>query len=394
MPTNRNQVASERPHVALLVETSLGSGRDILKGISRYIREHGQWALFHEPRSLEDSVPEWISRWKGDGIIARIQNQEMADLLSSTDIPVVDVLGMVPDCGIPLVHVDDSEIAELGAEHLLERGFRNFAFYGMEDENWSERREKSFCERIESRGFKAVSKLTPRRSRRFKTWEQQEDELASWIAGLPTPVGVMVCSDQRATDLLEACHRANVEVPDEVAVIGVDNDEALCEVAYPPLSSVWPAHNQVGYEAAALLARLMNGEEKPTDTILTAPGGVRVRQSSDVLAIDDRNLAKALQVIRDSACEGINVDEVSRQCGLSRSVLQRRFRKQLGRTVHDEILKVRLNRACDLIAETELPLIDIAERAGFKHQEYMGVVFKNQLGLTPAQYRREARFAR
>ncbi|HRY51220.1 MAG TPA: DNA-binding transcriptional regulator [Candidatus Paceibacterota bacterium] len=383
-------VLRQRLHVALLVETSLGSGRDILRGIARYVREHESWALFHEPRSLEDSVPQWLEGWRGDGIIARIQNRKMAEAVLATGLPAVDVLGMVPETGIPLVHVDDRQIGRLAAAHLIERGFQHFGYFGITDENWSIRRREAFRTCLREHEFNLDAFDLPRHVRRTVTWEQRENRLARWIQTLPKPVGVMVCSDQRGLDFLEACRRAQVGVPDEVAVIGVDNDDALCEVANPPLSSIWPAHNQVGYEAAALLAQFIHGGLRPASPILIAPGGIITRQSTDVLAIPDRNLALALKIIRERAWDGLKVDAVARYAGLSRSVLQRRFRKVLGRTVHEEMLNARLRHACGLLSGTRLALAEVAERSGFKHQEYLGAVFKRRLGMTPAQYRRQA----
>ncbi len=372
------------------METSLASGRDILRGIGQYVRERRAWALFHEPRSLEESGPRWLATWRGDGIIARVQNHQIANLVKQTGLPVVDVLGLVPEAGIPLVHVDDREIASLAAEHLRERGFRHFGFYGLSEENWSARRRDCFRDCLGDSGRNLTVFEQPRHERSEASWDDRENELAQWIVLLPKPVGVLVCSDQRGLNFLEACRRAGVAVPDEVAVVGVDNDEALCEIANPPLSSVWPAHNQVGYEAAALLDRLMAGETAPAAPTLITPGGVKTRQSSDVLAVEDRNVARALQFIRGRACGGLNVDEVAEAAGLSRSVLQRRFREILGKTVHGAILDIRLKRASELLTETELPLIDVAEQSGFKHQEYLGAVFRAHTGKTPAQFRREA----
>lgn len=384
---HRKPVTNDRPHVALLVETSLASGRDILKGIASYMREHERWGVFHEPRSLEDKVPTWLKSWKGEGIVARIQNQEMVRAIKKTGIPVVDVLGIVPDTGIPLVHVDDREVAHMGARHLTERGFRHFAYVGIKGENWSELRRDYFQTYLAQAGFRCqIHEL----ERHTAAWEKQENHLAKWIKKLPKPLGIMVCSDQRGLDVLEATRRAAVTVPDEVAVIGVDDDDALCEVSTPPLSSIKPGHSRVGYEAAALLERLIQGDKPPPHTILVPPVGVMARHSTDVLAIEDPNISKALQLIREMGCTEISVDDVARHCGLSRSVLQRRFRRMLDHTVHQEIINVRLKRACQLLAETDLTLIDIAERAGFKHQEYMGVVFRKHQGMTPAQYRRNA----
>lgn len=377
-----------RPHVALLVETTLASGRDILRGISRYVRENASWSLYYEPRGLEESPPKWLRKWKGDGIIARIQNQSIAQEVLASGIPTVDVLGVVPDTAFPLVHVNDAHIARTAAEHLIERGFKNFGYFGIGGENWSERRRDAFEQTIHSSGGVLRVYEPPRSGDNAHSWEQTQDALAAWVAQLPKPVGVMVCSDQRGPQFLEACRRAGVAVPDEVAVIGVDDDQPLCEVCNPPLSSVQPGHDRVGYAAAELLARIMAGQVSPTEPQLVDSKGVSVRLSTDVYAIEDRALSTALRWIRENACAPISVDAIARHAGLSRSVLQRRFRVLLQRSVHQEILNTRIKRARELLAETNLPLGDIAEKTGFKHQEYMGAVFKTHLKKTPAQYRR------
>lgn len=379
---------TRRLHVALLVETSLASGRDILRGIARHVREHESWALYHEPRSLEDSVPRWLRHWKGDGIIARIQNRAIAKEVAATGIPVVDVLGVVPT-RFPLVHVDDAAIARMGAEHLLERGLRRFGFFGISGENWSARRRDAFISRVEAAGCQGQVHELSRSAASSSSWETVEDDLAAWVRSLPKPAGVMVCSDQRGTQFLEACRRAGVSVPDSVAVISVDDDEPLCEVCNPPLTSVAANHFQVGYQAAALLSRLMAGKPAPANPVLVDPERVVTRLSTEVLAIEDEAVATALRLIREQACSGVQVEELARQAGLSRSVLQRRFRAALKRTVHQEILNVRLNRARDLLVDTRLSLVEVAERAGFNHQEYMGAVFRRRLRTTPARYRKE-----
>lgn len=384
---------ARRPHVALLVETSLGSGRDILRGIARYVREHGGWSLYHEPRSLEESAPRWLPGWDGDGIIARIQNGRIARQVQASGIPTVDVLGVVADLPFPLVHVDDSAIAALAAEHLLERGFRKFGYFGIQGENWSERRRDAFMAAVAAAGCEAKACELPRRSPESSSWETMEDALACWVKGLPKPTGVMVCSDQRGALFLEACRRAGAAVPDEVAVVGVDNDEALCDVCNPPLSSVDPGHERVGFEAAAVLDRMMRGGAAPREPLLVPPRCIVARSSTEVSAIDDRQLAAALRLIREHAASGLKVEQIAREVGLSRSVLQRRFRSVLRRSVHGEILNTRMRRARELLTGSDLSLAEVAERAGFRHQEYLGAVFKARLGKTPLEVRRESRSA-
>lgn len=381
--------ASDHPHIALLVETSLGSGRDILRGIAAYARQQRNWSLFHEPRSLEESAPGWLAQWSGDGIIARIQNRQLADAVKATGIPVVDVLGIESGTGFPLVHVDDKSIVGEAVEHLHERGFRKFGFFGIAGENWSDRRREAMREFVAAKGGSLHIFEASRTELHEMAWEQREDRLAQWIEQLPRPAGVMVCSDQLGSDFMEACRRATVSVPDEIAVVGVDNDEPLCEVCQPPLSSVCPDHMAVGFKAASVLDSMLHGGPTPPARTLIPARKVVTRRSSDVLAIADANVAKALRVIRDHGCEDINVDQIVRHSGLSRSVLQRRFRQVLGTTIHAEILNCRLKQACHLLAETDLSLMEIAERAGFKHQEYMGAVFKSKLSKTPGQFRRQ-----
>jgi LacI family transcriptional regulator len=377
--------------VALIVETSLASGRDILHGIARYVHEHGPWSIYHEPRSLEEMVPRWLKNWNGDGIIARIQNEEIARAVAEVGLPTVDVLGVVPGSGFPLVHVDDAAIGRAGAEHLLERGFRHFGFVSIEGENWSEHRGGAFAQRVVADGHPCDTLKIARRSARSGSWERYETDLAEWLAQLSKPAGVMIASDQLGTALLEACRRAEVSVPDDVGVIGVDNDEPLCRVSDPPLTSIWPNHAQVGYEAARLLDQLMHGEPAPPAPIYLSPGHVVTRLSTNTLAVEDRVVASAARYIREHACTGINVADVVRQTDVCRSVLQRRFKDAFRRTIHDEIVQTRLSRAMELLRDTELPLTTIATKAGFQHQEYMGAVFKQRLKTTPARYRIDSR---
>ncbi|MDB5294281.1 MAG: transcriptional regulator, partial [Phycisphaerales bacterium] len=254
--------------VALVIETSLAPGREMLRGVARYVREHGPWATFWEPRGLEESVHSWLGRWRWDGVIARVQTRQIADAVLGLGVPVVDILGRRPTPGMPLVHTDDAAIGQLGADHLLGRGFRQLAFYGWANEPWSRGRSDAFAARSAGAG-RACAVLEVAHGFHERSWDQQAQELAGWVRGLPKPVGLMLCTDQCGPLAMEACRRAGAVVPDDVAVLGVDNDEAVCEVSDPPLSSVWPDHDGVGYRAAAVLDGLMRarqpGGDGPTD---------------------------------------------------------------------------------------------------------------------------------
>jgi len=377
--------------VALLVETSLASGRNILQGIARYLREHRPWSLYHEPQGLADAAPSWLRHWSGDGIIARVQSEAMAEEIRASGVPVVDVLGAAPDPLFPLVHVDNSAIGRMAAEHLLDRGLRNFGYFGIQGENWSQQRYAAFQRAVLGTDSDVSSCELPRHPLDTLSWQDLIGLVTKWVAALPKPAGVFVCSDQRGPLFLEACRRAGVSVPDEVAVIGVDNDEPLCEVCDPPLSSIQASHEMVGYRSAAVLDALMRGADAPTHPILVEPEQVVSRVSTNMLAVEDAGIAQALRLIQERAHEGLKVGDIARQVGLSRSVLQRRFRIHLRRSVHDEILNTKVRYARELLLKSTLPIAVVAQRAGFKHQEYLGMVLKQRLGKTPKAIRMSRR---
>lgn len=381
-----------RPRVALLVETSLASGRDILSGIASYARNHGPWSLYHEPRSLAEGLPPWLADWKGDGIVARVQDAAIARGVKALGIPVVDVLGEAPAAGLPLVHVDDGQVAALAAEHLLERGFHHFAFLGIEGEAWSESRLEGFRLALPDAASLPAFRL-PRHLMGATPWEARLGALAEWLGGLARPTGILAASDQVAPLLLEACRRARIPVPDDVAVVGVDNDETLCEMCSPALSSVDAGHRRVGYRAAELLDRLMRGGRPDPEPLRVRPGRVNVRASTEVQATSDRQVALALRIIRDHAALGLSASDLLGRIPVSRSVLQRRFRAETGRSIQQEIIHARLSHARRLLAETDLSLPEVAEASGFRHREYLSAVFREHLGTTPAEYRRNAALA-
>ena len=367
----------------------MASGRQLLQGIARYARENGSWVTCHEPGHMQDSLPGWVKHWRGEGIIARVRSRQMATALGALRIPVVDVLGGCPHPKIPLVQVNDESVARLAARHLMDRGFRHFAFCGIQGSFWAALRRDAFVAIVGSAGHPCmVYELPPRGS---PAWFGQTDRerLARWIERLPKPTAIMACNDMAGQRVLDGCRRANVGVPEMVAVLGVDNDESLCEVCDPRLSSIIPVHEQAGYLAAQTLDRLMRGQRPDQHELLLDPTEVVVRRSTDILAIDDLELAAAVQFIRDHACEGIGVEDVVRNVGVSYSTLKRRFREILQRSVHDEIIRIRLDRVKELLTGTGLSLAAIARKAGFEHQEYLGAVFKARVGATLAEFRRD-----
>ena len=384
---------SRRPRVALLIESSRAFGRGLLLGIAKYVREHGPWSIFLQERSLRDLSPGWLKNWSGDGIIARVEDRTMAQAIRRLGLPAVDLRCLLPNLELPSVRPRDASIARLAAEHLLERGFRHFAFCGFTGADYSDARRDSFLERIASVGYRCHIFRDPAPPEKAGTLDYEEhglryeNRVAEWLQGLPKPVGLMACNDIRGQQVLNACRDVRMSVPDEVAVVGVDNDDVLCELSDPPLTSVVPNSSRIGYEAAALLARMMAGKKPPLEPVFVEPEGIVTRRSTEVLAIEDRHIASAVRFIREHACEGIDVTDVLKAVPLSRSALERRFARALGRSPKEEILRVRLNRARQLLVETEFPLSLVAEKIGLEHAEYLNVIFKKKTGLTPGQFR-------
>jgi LacI family transcriptional regulator len=394
MVENRSRRRFALPHVALIVETSTAYGRAILSGISQYVREYGPWTVYIEQRSLQDPAPPWLERWAGDGIIARASTPQSARKLAKTGVPTVDLNDQVRGLGLPQIHSDHAAIARLAADHLIDRGFRHFAYFGFPIFEWSVRRQQAFTNHVLAAGHQFHEGLPGRRvhwSHQQASWEDEIEGVAQWVKRLPKPLGIMAGNDIRGIQMLDACRRAGVAVPEEVAVVGVDNEELVCLLAYPPLSSVVPDAYRVGYESAALLDQMMKGHRVTEMLRSIPPVSVATRQSSDVTAIANPCLASAMQFIRESACQGIGVDDVLAHLSVSRSVLQRLFRKELGQTILDAITATRMQRVKQLLAETDLSLNDIADRAGFSYVEYLSTSFRHHTGQSPSSYRRKFR---
>jgi len=377
----------KRFRVALLVETSLSAGQDILMGVGRYVREHGNWSIYAQPHDLSQPPPKWFENWDGDGIIARLQNDHILGAVKDKGVPVVDVLGVRDQPKIPLVHVNNRAISVMAAEHLLDRGFRNFAFFGLKNEYWSSERQLGFSEYLGSKGFNCSELMFSRRDLNHISWDNLVEKVAEWIADLPQPAGVMLCSDVRGLLLQEACLHAGCVIGRDIALIGVGNDRTLCELSAPRLSSVDANHTEVGYEAAALLDKMISGEKPPADPILIDPLFVGIRTSTDFLAVDDMAVAKAMHYIRNHCAESLRLDSIARYAGLSRSVLQRRFRLLLDRTVLEEITAARIHKAIDLLRRTDLSVESISYKCGFGSAQNMGRVFNKQLNKSPKHYR-------
>lgn len=361
----------------------------MLKGIAQYERTHLPWSAFLDDEARAEHDPRWLRSKRWQGVISRHTSPALVRACAALGIPLVDLNDTPPHPGVPKLRPDNAEIGRLGAEHFLERGYASFGFCGFKSDGWACERRDGFVETLLRAGHRPSifdveypGDLTP-------FWDQdQTAALAGWLRTLPKPVAVMACNDMRALQVLSAAQAAGLVVPDEVAVLGANNESFRCEMAYPPLSSVATNAFQSGYQAAEILQSLMDGSPwKPLDRRIP-PLGIVARRSSDVLAIPDRNVATALQHIRTHACEGLNVTRVLRHAYVSRSQLEKKFRRYLGRSPQAEIRRVQIARVRQLLLETDFPLKRIAELTGFDHVEYMCVVYKRLTGEPPGAYRR------
>ena len=387
---------SQVPKVALLIETSRGYGRSMLRGIVRYASLYGPWQFYVTPGDFEQALPA-MEQWGGTGIIARIETARVARAIIQSGLPTValDISQNIPldalaGARMSEIASDSFNAAVKAAEHLLEIGLRNFAFVGEPFRKWSHNRALGFIHRLEEAGYKPTLYEPPRQKAQLH-WEREQPHLSEWLRSLPKPIGILACNDDRGRQVLEACRAANVIVPLEVAVVGVDNDELLCELATPPLSSVALNAEAGGYRAAELLDKMMKGEVTQPQRLVVEPLYVVQRRSTEASAVDDPDIAAALNTIHALATKPITIDEIVDQLSVSRRMFEIRFRKAVGRTPHQELRRVRLLRAQQMLLETDNSIAEIALAAGFCSPAHLAHVFQKDLQKTPAQYRREHR---
>lgn len=387
-PIPPQKPANRARQVALLIETSGSYGRGLLRGVAKYNRAHGEWSTYFHPHGLGDPPPAWLTVWEGDGILARVDTVEVAHLLQQSGVPVVNLRGSIEKLPFAYVGPDHHQIAKLAAEHLLERGLKHFAFCGKRSgvHPGLDERGVTFEKIVTSAGGTCdVFDADCRPGK--ESWEQEQERLAQWIKSLPRPLGVMACNDERGLQVLDACRRCGALVPDEVAVIGADNDEHLCDLSIPPLTSVDVNAEQIGYTAAALLDEMMQGKKNHPKAQWLTPRGVVTRLSTDTVASEDPEVNRAIRFIRENCCTGLRVVDVLAHMGMSRALLQQRMKKAVGRTLHHEIERVRLAKVKELLLIPDMTIKQVARAAGFSSVQYLTRVFNTAMGETPAKYR-------
>jgi LacI family transcriptional regulator len=381
--------------VALLIESSRTSGRQFLRGIAAYARTHGSWTFFHEERALGDPLPAGLKQWKPHGIIVRLTGAKLTRQIRRMKVPAVDLYREDETPGIPGVAVDQNALIRMALDHFLERGFNNFAYCGFTNVLFSELRAGCFVKHLAERGLRGNVFTYPgiKLEAGLAAIEahalRHADKLLAWLGRQPKPLALLACNDERAQQVLMLCRQGGIAVPNQVAVLGVDNDEVECELCDPPLSSIDPDFERIGYQAAALLDRMMKGKILPPSRILVPALRVVARRSTDVLAVDDADAAEAIRFVREHAWEGILIEDIMKHMSVSRSSVQRWFKKYLGHPPAIEIMRIRVQRIQESLRTTNMTSEEIADATGFLHVESMRRMFKRMVGLTPGRYRKQ-----
>jgi len=377
--------------VALLVETSTKIGRDLLQGIQSYARETGLWNLDLQPGGLNQVLPN-PKTWKGTGIVSRAANPGTVAAILKTRLPAVFFTlsswqrKALAGREMLEVLVDADSVSQLAANHLLERGLRNLAFVGhARNPEWSGRREQAFARSLA--GESIVPHVYPVDSRENKNWARESRRLRRWLEKLPKPVGIMAANDARGLQVLDACRQGALSVPDEVAVIGVDNDELICSLCHPPLTSIVLATTEAGYRSARALHALILKKRVRDCQILIPAIQIIARESTATAVAQNWRVEKARRFILQKAGEMIQVRNVVEHVGISRRSLEAHFSRSVGHSLLQEILRVRIERVKGLLLSSASPIHLIAEKGGFSNANYMCKAFKKAVGCSPQTYR-------
>ena len=385
---------NSRFEVALVIDSTKSYDRRIIRGVADYVRHKAhEWSLYVEEDPI-NRLPDF-GAWAGDGILTNIDNRRVARAVSELNIPVVGVGGgygyYKQGTDIPYVRTDNVAIAKLGANHLIDLGLRQFAFCSEppnRSNGWAQERMEAFQNHVAESGYSCS--VYSGRHTAARHWRQLQSELQNWLAELPKPIGLMACNDSRARHVLQACLAQGLRVPEDVALVGVDNDDIMCELSRPSLTSIEQGTRRIGFEGAAILHALMLGEH-PEQRTAIKPEGLVCRQSTDILAIDDEDIATALRFIREHACDPIQVKDVLEAAKMSRSKLESRFRELLGRSVHAEIRRIQIEHAIRLLKTSNMPIKGIVREVGASSVQYFSAMISRETGQSPGEIRKNAR---
>ncbi len=383
------------PKVILIIERSRSFGRGLLQGIIQYSNLHGPWLCYTEPefyRQGNEKPKKWFKDLDADGIIIHTWDRHLTDSIINLGIPAI-IHGPEEKPrhrAYPLL-TDEAGTGRMAAEYFMKRGFKNFAYCGFDDMSWATKKGGGFEQTLAEAGFQASVYHQPK-AKYLRKPPREQHFIAAWLKSLPKPLALMTCNDDRSQDVLAACKIAECKVPDDVAILGVDNDELICNFSYPQLSSIVLSTKRAGYEAAKLLDKLMRGQkitEKEKEVAIW-PLYVVTRQSTDIMAIEDKDVAEAICFIRRHSREIIQVGDVAQAVGLSRRTLELRFRKAIDHSVHEEIKYTRVGQMANMLIGTNLSVSQIAKLLGYSYAaNNIARYFKQLKGMSPLDYRKK-----
>jgi LacI family transcriptional regulator len=381
------------PKILINLDTSEIWGRSLTLGIVKYATVHGPWMFYRQSPYYLTKKPvkliDWVKKYRPDGIFMLEPNRREEEELAQIGIPTI-VSGYTQEFYSSFANIitDHKAIGKMAAEHLLDRGFESFAFCGY-DTFWSKQRCRGFSERIANAGFETEIYKVPSTAKK-RSWECEQFTVADWLRSLKKPAGLMACIDNRGLEIVEACKIANLRIPIDVAVIGVNDDKLLCSLSPQPLSSVAINSEQTGYDAAELMDKMIKGKLKMAGrTKIVYPTHIAARQSTDILAIDDKAIADAVHYIRINPKDILQVDDIARACKLSKRTLQRRFKNALGYSVHKEINNVRTEYIAQLLRDTNMSISQIAITTGYTGSEHISRLLQKAKGMNASQYRKQ-----
>jgi LacI family transcriptional regulator len=382
MSDDRNDSIRRKKRIAVMMPLDMQYTRQIVLGAAKYCVSHGL-ALFHMGWTHDDRFPEF-KKLNVEGLVGYAVSPKLQDHLKSIGIPVVNTSSRFRETDVVSIWPDHHAIGRAGAIHLIERGFRQLAYCGIKDHYYSEARSEGFIDAARA----ARVQYSVFQSSEFDQVNVASSGVARDLTALPRPLGVMCCNDIRSRHVLDVCNALGFRVPQDVAIVGVDNDEVICQGLDPTLSSADPNAYRVGYDAVAVLERIMQGKGVPDRTIVP-PLGVVPRGSSNTTPSEDARVGRALEFIHANADRSINVLDVARRVGTSRRTLERHFRGALGKSVAHSIRKAHVELAKQLLIDTDLSLEEVAESAGMNYLRQMRIVFTKDVGISPSQFRKQ-----
>jgi LacI family transcriptional regulator len=380
------------PKVLLLVNFSEEYGRGLLNGIAKYSRLFGplnfcRIPLINGNKKELKNVIAWARAWGADGIIAQIENERSFEKLLQLEIPIIAQDTNERFLGVPNITGFYKETGQMAASYFIEKGFKNFAFYGFENMVWSRERCEGYCEKTKEYGFEVHIYQHPKEETP-PLWSYKESSLSDWLKALPKPIAIMTCDDNQGQHVTEACKAVGINVPEQVSVLGVDNDLSICNLSDPPLSSISLNTEKAGFETAQLLSKMIANKDYQYENIYVEALQIVTRRSTDFLAVDDKEISKALHFIYYNFKERISVDDVVDATALSRRVLEKRFQSVLKRSVLDEINSLRIKQVKQLLIETELSITEISDFCGYTDIKNLSRYFRRYEGINPLEFRK------